>query len=132
MAFDEVDEMFKRLMLHPGMKGLLVFNHHAICIKSNMDKEATRHIMSLISPLFDDIVRAGDTLLYEDTWEMIRIRSFKQEIIIGPSKDFVLVCVQEPKIECGLDGMEHPWVKKMKDLEKSDFEVHSKLELFFF
>ena len=77
MAFDEVDEMFKRLMLHPGMKGLLVFNHHGICIKTNMDKEKTRNVMGLISPFMDQVNRAGNSLLYEDSWEMIRIRSFK-------------------------------------------------------
>lgn len=123
MAFDEVDEMFKRLMLHPGMKGILVFNHHGICIKSNMDREKTRHVMGLISPFMDLVARVGESLLYEDSWETVRIRSFKQEIMIGPSKDFTLVCIQEPKIGCGIQGIEHPWVVKMRKQveEKENF-----------
>ena len=123
MAFDEVDEMFKRLMLNPGMKGLLVFNQQGICIKTNMDTEMTRNIMGLISPFMDQVNRAGNELLYQDDWEMVRIRSFNQEIMIAPSKEFTLVCIQEPKIECGLDGIEHPWVVKMRKLEEQDFPV---------
>ena len=48
MAFDEVDEMFKRLMSNKGMKGMLVINQAGVLIKSNMEQELAVQITALI------------------------------------------------------------------------------------
>merc|ERR1712173_474976 len=92
----EVEESFKRLMTHKGVKGLIVLNSDGVAIKTTMDNRQTVQYAGLIHDLYLKSKGTIHEINPSDSLESIRLRSFKHEILVAPSNDYILVCVHEP------------------------------------
>lgn len=92
----EVEESFKRLMTHKGVKGLIVLNADGVAIKSTLDNKTTVQYAGLIHDLYLKSKSTIREIQPADNLESIRLRSFKHEILVAPSNDYILVCVHEP------------------------------------
>ncbi len=92
----EVEETLKRLQSHKGVKGVLIMNSDGIPIRSSLSPEETENYAALVSQL---AIKAGGvvrTLDETDELAFLRIRSRKQEIMIAPDKDYILLVIQDP------------------------------------
>ena len=93
----EVEEMFKKLMTHKGVKGLLIFNADGIVIKSTVENSIAVHYACRIHGLLAKARHVVKELNPNDNVETIRLRS-RHEVIIVPSSEYTLVCIQKPQI----------------------------------
>lgn len=93
----EVEETLKRVQSHKGVKGVIIMTSDGIPIRSNLPPEETESYTALVSQLA--LKAAGVVRTLDDTDELafLRIRSKKQEIMIAPDKDYILVVVQNPQ-----------------------------------
>ena len=92
----EVEELFKRLLGNKGVKGLIVINSDGIPIKTTLDNALTVQTAALIHGLFLKAKSTVKEINPADNLELIRLRSFKHEILVAPSPEYLLVCMQEP------------------------------------
>ena len=92
----EVEDTFKRLMTHKGVKGLVVLNADGVAIKTTMPNDDTVQYAGLVHDLYLKSRSTIKEINPSDALESIRIRSFKHEILIAPSSDYILICVHEP------------------------------------
>jgi dynein light chain roadblock-type len=92
----EVEETLKRVQSHKGVKGVLIMTSDGIPIRSTMPIEDTEVYAALISQLALKAAGVVRSLDEADDLAFLRIRSKKQEIMIAPDKDYVLVVVQNP------------------------------------
>merc|ERR1712242_362380 len=90
----EVEDMFKRIMGHKGVKGLIIINSDGIAIKTNLDNATTVHYAALIHGLFLKTKSTIKEINPSDNLEQIRLRSFKHEILVAPSPEYLLICIQ--------------------------------------
>ena len=92
----EVEDMFKKMALHKGVKGLLIINAEGIPIRSTLDNALQVQYAALIHGFFLQSKNTIREINPQDTLDCIRLRSFKHEIMVFPSQDYLLICIQEP------------------------------------
>ena len=92
----EVEETLKRVQSHKGVKGVIIMTAEGLPIRSTMPVEETENYTALVSQLAMKAAGVVRSLDETDELAFLRIRSRKQEIMIAPSNDFVLVVVQNP------------------------------------
>jgi len=92
----EVEETLKRVQSHKGVKGAIIMTAEGLPIRSTMPVEETENYTALVSQLAMKAAGVVRSLDETDELAFLRIRSRKQEIMIAPSNDFVLVVVQNP------------------------------------
>lgn len=96
-----VDEVWKRLQSHAGVKGLLVINGDGIAVRSTFDAAATVAHAALVSGLASKarsaVKRLGGG---DDELRTLRVRSRAHELIVCPhyerGAEYLLVVVQTP------------------------------------
>jgi dynein light chain roadblock-type len=95
-----VEETFKRLQSHKGVRGVIVINADGIAVRSTLDAEATvayAALMSRFTVRARAVVRDLDA---ENELKFVRVRSRKHEIMIAPEfdrgREYYLVVVQDP------------------------------------
>merc|ERR1711892_1020923 len=92
----ELEETLKRLGQHAGVLGTIVVNSDGIAVKTTMDAAQTVQYTALISGLTKQarsMVRNIDPV---NELNFVRIRSKKNEILIAPDRDYILIVVQTP------------------------------------
>ncbi|KFM75561.1 Dynein light chain roadblock-type 2, partial [Stegodyphus mimosarum] len=92
----EVDETIKRIQSHKGVLGIIILNADGIPIKSTMDNNTTIEYAGLITHLVDKSRRTVKELDNTNELTFLRVRSKKNEILIAPDKEYLLIVVQNP------------------------------------
>ncbi|PAA62027.1 hypothetical protein BOX15_Mlig002276g1, partial [Macrostomum lignano] len=90
-------ETFKRILAHKGVVGVIIVNFDGIPIRSSFaDSSLTVQYCALIQQLAHKSRSAIRDLDAGNDLTFLRIRSKKNEIMVAPDKDYLLVVVQEP------------------------------------
>ncbi|GFQ75010.1 dynein light chain roadblock-type 2 [Trichonephila clavata] len=92
----EIDETFKRIQSHKGVLGIIVLNIDGIPIKSTMDNNSTIEYAGLITHLLDKARQTVKELDNTNELTFLRVRSKKNEILIAPDKEYMMIVVQNP------------------------------------
>uniref|UniRef100_A0A336LE92 Dynein light chain roadblock n=1 Tax=Culicoides sonorensis TaxID=179676 RepID=A0A336LE92_CULSO len=93
-----IEERLKKLLTFPGVKAFLVINYEGVPIKTSFadDDPIAIHYAALMTRLTDKLRKVVKDLDATNEFKWIRIRTKKDEIVVAPEKDFILVVVQEP------------------------------------
>ncbi|XP_023241218.1 dynein light chain roadblock-type 2-like [Centruroides sculpturatus] len=92
----EVEETLKRIQSHKGVVGVIVTNSEGVPIKTSLDNTTTTQYAGLMTQLVE---RARNTVREIDPTNdltFLRIRSKKNEIMIAPDKEYLLIVIQNP------------------------------------
>ncbi|CAL1287840.1 unnamed protein product [Larinioides sclopetarius] len=92
----EIDETFKRIQSHKGVMGIIVLNTDGIPIKSTMDNNSTIEYAGLITHLLDKARQTVKEMDNTNELTFLRVRSKKNEILIAPDKEYMMIVVQNP------------------------------------
>ena len=92
----EVEDTLKRIKAHPGVVGVVIVNSEGIEIRSNLDNELTVKYSGLITQLVAKARSVVRQLDPENDLMFLRIRSKKNEIMVAPDKDYILIVIQQP------------------------------------
>ncbi|KAK5648237.1 hypothetical protein RI129_003129 [Pyrocoelia pectoralis] len=93
---NEVEDTLKRIQSHKGVVGTIVVNSEGIPIKTTLDNTTTVQYAGLISALADKARSVVRDLDPSNDLTFLRIRSKKNEIMVAPDKEFILIVVQNP------------------------------------
>ncbi|KAM9296476.1 dynein light chain roadblock-type 1 [Gastrophryne carolinensis] len=92
----DVEETIKRIQSQKGVQGILILNTEGIPIKSTMDNATTAQYAGLMHQL---VMKARGTVRDIDPQNdltFLRVRCKKNEIMIAPEKDYMLMVIQQP------------------------------------
>ncbi|PAA58749.1 hypothetical protein BOX15_Mlig029386g6, partial [Macrostomum lignano] len=93
----EVEETFKRILSHKGVIGAIIVSYDGIPIRSSFaENDVTVQYCALIQQLAQKAKSAVRDLDPGNDLTFLRIRSKKNEIMVAPSPDYLLLVVQEP------------------------------------
>ncbi|XP_063217024.1 dynein light chain roadblock-type 2 [Bacillus rossius redtenbacheri] len=92
----EVEETMKRIQSHKGVFGTIVVNSEGIPIRTSLDNTASVQYAGLISQLADKARSVVRDLDPTNDLTFLRIRSKKNEIMVAPDKEFILIVIQNP------------------------------------
>ncbi|EAY15834.1 Roadblock/LC7 domain containing protein [Trichomonas vaginalis G3] len=91
----EIDGILKNLGTIPGIIGWIVLKMNGLPYKTSFREAESVHYAGLVSEFVKKAKSSLENSLLPGTISQIRIRSHKNEIIIVPDADFILVAVQE-------------------------------------
>ncbi|XP_067856358.1 dynein light chain roadblock-type 2-like isoform X2 [Heptranchias perlo] len=97
----EVEETLKRIQSQKDVVGIIVVNTEGIPIRTTMDNSTTAQYAGLIHQLS---MKARSTIRDIDPQNdltFLRIRCKKNEIMVAPDKEYLLIVIQNPS-ECSL------------------------------
>jgi dynein light chain roadblock-type len=95
----EIEETLKRITSHKGVTGIVIVNSEGIPIRSNLDNDEKVKYASLITQLSAkarSVVRDIDPT---NDLTFIRVRTKKDEILIAPDKEYILIVIQNTNFE---------------------------------
>ena len=90
----EVEATLKRIQAHKGVIGTIVVNAEGIPIKADLDNSSTLLYASLcrtLATMANNTVRDVDP---RNKLLILRVGSRKNELIIAPSEDYLLIVIQ--------------------------------------
>lgn len=93
----EIEERLKLILAQPGVDAYVVINHEGLPMKTSLADEALAVQYAALATRFMQKVKAAVKAmeaLNELKWT--RLRSNKEEIIITPEKEFILIVIQKP------------------------------------
>lgn len=94
MASALIEEVFNRINTHKGVEGIIISDINGVPIKSTFEDDQLTYFYTTSASFF---IRRCMTLvkaLLKEDLSFIRIRISKNEIMIAPDKDFLLLVVQ--------------------------------------
>ncbi|BHF82437.1 hypothetical protein AAHC03_022984 [Spirometra sp. Aus1] len=91
----EVEETLKRIQSHKGVQGVIIVNNDGIPIRSTLPNDITVHYCALTQQLASKSRSAVRDLDTTNDLTFLRIRSKKNEIMIAPDRDYMLIVIQE-------------------------------------
>ena len=97
MAAAEVDECMKRLVAHKGVLSVVIVNYEGIPIRTfpaTMNHTDAVCLSAVFMPLFTQAGKMVKMLDSTNEFTAMRIRSQKNEFILYPEKDYLLVVCQ--------------------------------------
>ncbi|XP_064641318.1 dynein light chain roadblock-type 2-like [Lineus longissimus] len=92
----EVEECLKRIQVHRGVTGVIVVNSDGIPIKTTLDNSTTVQCAGLIHQLTSKAKATVRDIDPQNDLTFLRIRSKKNEIMVAPEKDYMLIVIQNP------------------------------------
>ncbi|OAF68780.1 Dynein light chain 2B, cytoplasmic [Intoshia linei] len=95
----EVDDLFKRLQSYKGVIGGFIMNCDGIAIRTTLDNQTTSHWCYHVLRLISKARVTVRDLDPQNDVTIMRLRTHRHEIIIAPDKDYMMVVIQEPRIE---------------------------------
>ncbi|XP_052540161.1 dynein light chain roadblock-type 1-like isoform X10 [Tympanuchus pallidicinctus] len=90
----EVEETLKRIQRAKGVQGVIVVNPGGIPIRSNMDHTTTIQYVGLMNSLIMMARSAVRNIDPRNDLSVLRVRSKKNEIILVPENDYLLIIIQ--------------------------------------
>lgn len=92
----EIEERLKKFLTYPGVKATIVINHEGLPIKTSLtDNGIAVQYAALVSRLTEKIRAVIKEMDASNEFRWIRIRTVKEEIVVAPEKEFIVVMVQE-------------------------------------
>lgn len=91
----EIEGILKGLQGQPGVLGTIVLKTNGLPYKTSFREAETIHYAGLVSEFTKKCKASLEGVLYGEPISSIRVRSHKNEIIIVPDNDLILVVVQE-------------------------------------
>ncbi|XP_075033661.1 dynein light chain roadblock-type 1 [Mixophyes fleayi] len=92
----DVEETLKRIQCQKGVQGIIIVNTEGIPIKSTMDNATTAQYAGLMHQLAIKARSSVRDIDPQNDLTFLRVRSKKNEIMIAPDKDYMLVVIQQP------------------------------------
>ncbi|XP_040186323.1 dynein light chain roadblock-type 1 [Rana temporaria] len=92
----DVEETLKRIQGQKGVQGIIIVNAEGIPIKSTMDNATTAQYAGLMHHLVTKSRSSLRDIDPQNDLTFLRLRSKKNEIMIAPDKDYMLVVIQQP------------------------------------
>ncbi|XP_069807865.1 dynein light chain roadblock-type 1 [Dendropsophus ebraccatus] len=92
----DVEETLKRIQSQKGVQGIIIVNTEGIPIKSTMDNATTAQYAGLMHQLVMKARSSVRDIDPQNDLTFLRVRSKKNEIMIAPDKDYMLVVIQQP------------------------------------
>ncbi|XP_073539870.1 dynein light chain roadblock-type 1 isoform X1 [Phyllobates terribilis] len=92
----DVEETLKRIQSQKGVQGIIIVNSEGIPIKSTMDNATTAQYAGLMHQLVMKARSSVRDIDPQNDLTFLRVRSKKNEIMIAPDKDYILVVIQHP------------------------------------
>ncbi|XP_023323664.1 dynein light chain roadblock-type 2 [Eurytemora carolleeae] len=99
----ELEETLKRIGQHEGVQGLMVVNMDGVPVKSTLDNDLTVQYTALLTSLTLQAKNMIKNMDPNNELTFIRLRSEKNEILVAPDRDYVLIVVQN-----GVDEQSNP------------------------
>lgn len=94
----EIDGVLKVLGNQPGVIGTIVMKMNGLPIRSTFKDAETVHYAGLVSEFVKKAKSSLETNILQNPINVIRVRSHKNEIIITPDADLILVVVQDANL----------------------------------
>ena len=94
----EIESILKGLQGQPGVLGTIVLKTNGLPYKTSFKEAETIHYAGLVTEFTKKAKASLEGVLSNDPISSIRIRSHKNEIIIVPDNDLILVVVQDAAI----------------------------------
>lgn len=92
----EIEERLKKFLAYPGVKATIVINHEGIPIKSSLtDNAVAVQYAALVTRLTEKLRAVIKEMDASNDFRWIRIRTVKEEIVVAPEKEFIVVMLQE-------------------------------------
>lgn len=92
----EIEERLKKFLAYPGVKATIVINHEGIPIKTSLtDNAIAVQYAALVTRLTEKLRAVIKEMDASNEFRWIRVRTVKEEIIVAPEKEFIVVLVQE-------------------------------------
>ncbi|XP_066442327.1 dynein light chain roadblock-type 1 isoform X1 [Eleutherodactylus coqui] len=92
----DVEETLKRIQSQKGVQGIIIVNSEGIPIKSTMDNATTAQYAGLMHQLVMKARSSVRDIDPQNDLTFLRVRCKKNEIMIAPDKDYILVVIQQP------------------------------------
>ncbi|XP_061865390.1 dynein light chain roadblock-type 1-like [Colius striatus] len=90
----EVEETLKRIQSHQGVEGLIVVNSEGTPIRSTMDNSTTIQYAGLMGSIVTQARSAVRDIDPQNDLTFLRIRSKKNEVMLGTENDYLLIVIQ--------------------------------------
>mmetsp|Transcript_121861 Transcript_121861/g.339790 ORF Transcript_121861/g.339790 Transcript_121861/m.339790 type:complete len:101 (+) Transcript_121861:72-374(+) len=97
----EVEETINRIKTHKGVSGIVIVNSDGVPIRSTLDQRYTLQYSGLISQLAAKARSVVRDLDPQNDLTFLRIRSKKNEIMVAPDKEYILIVIQDPNADQG-------------------------------
>ncbi|EAY05826.1 Roadblock/LC7 domain containing protein [Trichomonas vaginalis G3] len=94
----EIDGILKNLATIPGVTGWMVLKMNGLPYKTSLREAESVHYAGLVSEFVKKAKTTLENSLLPGAISQIRVRSHKNEIIIVPDNDFILVAIQDAAI----------------------------------
>ncbi|XP_072013041.1 dynein light chain roadblock-type 2-like [Amphiura filiformis] len=92
----EVEETLKRIQSHKGVLGIIVVNQEGIPIRTTLDNSTTVQYAGLIHSVTQKARSCVRDLDPQNELTFLRLRSKKNEIMIAPDREYLLIVIQNP------------------------------------
>ncbi|XP_045780815.1 dynein light chain roadblock-type 2 [Maniola jurtina] len=93
---NEAEETVRKLAMHKGVVGVIVVNGEGIPIKTTLENHVSVQYAGLMSALVDKAKSVVRDLDPSNDLTFLRIRSKRNEVMVAPDKDFILIVIQNP------------------------------------
>lgn len=91
----EIENVLQNIQSQPGVIGYVTMTGNGVPIKTTFSDNETLQYCGLVSDFVAKSQAAVGGKVLSKPLDVIRIRSKKNEIIITPEKDFILMVVQD-------------------------------------
>lgn len=92
----EVEDTLKRIQSHRGVQGLIVINSEGIPVRTTLDNSMTVQYAGLLHSLSAQARNCVRDIDPQNDLTFLRVRSKKNEIMVAPDKDYMLIVIQNP------------------------------------
>ncbi|CAE8594500.1 unnamed protein product, partial [Polarella glacialis] len=89
-----VEETINRIKTHKGVSGIVIVSPEGVPIRSTLDSKQSLQYSALISQLAAKARSVVRDLDPQNDLTFLRIRSKKQEIMVAPDRDYMLIVIQ--------------------------------------
>lgn len=90
----EVEDTLKRIQSHKGVIGVIIVNSDGIPIRTTLDNSTTVQYASVFHQLLFKAKSSVRDLDPQNDLTFLRIRTKKNEIMIAPDKEYMLIAIQ--------------------------------------
>ncbi|GAM18083.1 hypothetical protein SAMD00019534_012580, partial [Acytostelium subglobosum LB1] len=90
-----IEETFKRILGHKGVKGILIINKSGSVIKSTFDSNASLEYSKMVIDIFPRATALLKQNNNSDEASFFRVRSKDTDIMITPDNDYFLMVVNQ-------------------------------------
>ncbi|XP_013871868.1 dynein light chain roadblock-type 1-like [Austrofundulus limnaeus] len=91
-----VEETLKTLQNQEGFQGFIIINKEGIVIRSSLDIESARQYACHVHRLVMKTRSTMQVIEPQSDLTILKVLSKKNEILIAPDKDYLVIIIQDP------------------------------------